>query len=74
MFFEALTNTSQNREREFLNLAHQWLHTKMLKRAARFLKRGGAAATGDGDLAVVCRSCPIPGINLPLNWWRLANR
>jgi hypothetical protein len=48
-------------------MAHQWRHTKMLKRFARFLK-GGADTTADGELALVCRSCPIPGVNLPENW------
>jgi hypothetical protein len=64
----------QNREGEFLDLAHQWLHTKMLKRSARFLLPGGADATVDGELALECRSCPIPGVNLPNNWRDLINQ
>lgn len=41
------------------------------------LKRGGRAydpredrveATAQGELAVVCRACPIPGVNLPDGW------
>jgi hypothetical protein len=65
---------AQNREAEFLDMAHQWLHTKMLKRSARFLKAGGADATADGELAIACRLCPIPGVNLPANWRDLINQ
>jgi hypothetical protein len=73
VFAVALLICRQDREREFLDLAHQWLHVKLLKRFARFLKPGGANATADGELAFICRSCPIPGINLPENWESLPN-
>jgi hypothetical protein len=63
----------QDREREFMNMAHQWMHTKMMKRAGRFVKPGGSNGTVDGELAVLCRSCPSPKINLPVNW-RLSDR
>jgi hypothetical protein len=46
----------------------------MLKRSARFLMPGGADATADGELALVCRSCPIPGVNLPAGWRDLINQ
>lgn len=41
------------------------------------VKRGGRAydpsenrveSTGQGELAVVCRACPVPGMNLPDDW------
>jgi hypothetical protein len=61
----------QDRQREFLDMAHQWMRTKMLRQAGRFLNPGGAAATADGELALKCRSCPIPGLNLPPKWFLL---
>lgn len=40
----------------------------MLKRAGRGHDPSGVDGTGPGELAVVCRACPIPGINLPEGW------
>lgn len=37
----------------------------MLIRAGRGHEEGGAEATSLGELAVRCRACPHPGINLP---------
>jgi hypothetical protein len=49
-------------------VTRQWLHLKMLRRAGRFLKPGGAEGTQAGELAVRCRSCPIDGVNMMDNW------
>jgi hypothetical protein len=49
-------------------MTRQWAHSKMLKRSGRFVQPGGVAKTASGELAVQCRSCPIAGINLPVNW------
>jgi hypothetical protein len=65
---------AQNCKAEFLDMAHQWLHTKMLKGSARFLKAGSADATADGKLAIACWLCPIPDINLPANWCDLISQ
>jgi hypothetical protein len=46
----------------------------MLKRLVRFLLPSGADGTVDGKLALECRLCPIPGVNLPNNWRNLVNQ
>jgi hypothetical protein len=40
----------------------------MLKRGGRGHDEAGVSATKDGELAVMCPSCPHPGINLPDGW------
>ena len=40
----------------------------MLKRAGRGHDNTGAAGTKEGELAIVCPSCPHPAINLPEGW------
>jgi len=49
-----------------LNL--QWRHLKLLKRAGRGHDKTGVEGTKEGELAVMCPSCPHPSINLPDNW------
>lgn len=49
-------------------ILREWRHSKMLKRAGRGHDPTGADGTAPGELAVVCRACPIPGINLPKGW------
>ena len=46
----------------------KWRHTKMLKRAGRAFDPGGLPATAPGSLAIPCRACPMPNINLPRGW------
>lgn len=46
----------------------QWRHLKALKRGGRGHDEAGASGTADGELAVLCPSCPHPGINLPTRW------
>jgi len=46
----------------------QWRHIKMLKRGGRAHDPSGVGGTSQGELAVKCRSCPQPGINIPPNW------
>lgn len=48
-------------------MIRQWYHVKLLRRAGRGLL-GGAAATGEGELALRCPACPHPGRNLPADW------
>ena len=62
------SNVPKSRYRPLLRVAIQWRHLKMLKRAGRAHDEGGVAATKDGELAVLCPSCPHPGINLPEGW------
>lgn len=40
----------------------------MLKRAGRGNQASGIDGTKQGELSVLCRSCPHPHINLPLDW------
>jgi hypothetical protein len=40
----------------------------MLKRAGRAFDPGGIRATAPGSLAIPCRACPLPNINLPRGW------
>jgi hypothetical protein len=40
----------------------------MAKRAGRGHDDRGILGTKCGELAVPCRACPLPGINLPENW------
>ncbi|KAF8190121.1 hypothetical protein BJ912DRAFT_850355, partial [Pholiota molesta] len=56
------------RYRPLLRIGLQWRHLKLLKRGARGHDEAGIAATKDGELAVMCPSCPHPGINLPDDW------
>lgn len=70
---ERLTNNSgaevpKSRYRPLLRVGLQWRHLKMLKRAGRAHDEAGVAGTKDGELAVMCPSCPHPGINLPDGW------
>lgn len=51
-----------------MTLVRQWRHIQMSKRAGRGHDPTGIAGTPRGGLAVMCRACPQPGINLPPNW------
>jgi hypothetical protein len=41
---------------------------QMMKRAGRGQDDSGVAGTAQGELALPCRACPQPGINLPPGW------
>lgn len=41
---------------------------RLLKRRGRFNLSGGATATKEGELALPCRACPQPDVNLPDGW------
>lgn len=58
----------KSRYRALLRLVLQWRHLKMLKRGGRGNDPTGVAGTRNGELAVLCPSCPYPGINLPVGW------
>lgn len=49
-------------------MVREWRHIKMLKRAGRAYDPEGIAATAPGSLAIHCRACPLPNINLPKGW------
>ncbi|KAJ7805536.1 hypothetical protein B0H14DRAFT_3485065 [Mycena olivaceomarginata] len=47
---------------------YSYSHLLMLKRAGRGHAKSGVMGTTQGELAVVCPCCPIPGVNLPEGW------
>lgn len=49
-------------------MTREYRHTKMLKRAGIAYDLGGVCATRPGALAIPCRACPLPNVNLPLGW------
>ncbi|KAF8223547.1 hypothetical protein L208DRAFT_1316269 [Tricholoma matsutake] len=48
----------------------EWRHIKSVKRAGWGHNPAGIAGTRPGELAVPCRACPHPGVNLPKGWER----
>ena len=58
----------RSRYRPTMRCLTQWRHLKALKRAGRGHDSSGAEGTSDGELAILCPSCPHPGINLPDDW------
>lgn len=58
----------KSRYRALLRLVLQWRHLKMLKRGGRGNDPTGVEGTKNGELAVLCPSCPYPDINLPTGW------
>ncbi|KAF8137969.1 hypothetical protein K438DRAFT_1638774, partial [Mycena galopus ATCC 62051] len=69
-----------DRREQFTLMAREYRHLQMCKRAGRghdgvAAPRGdspdlvyGIDATKRGELAIPCRACPLPGINLPDGW------
>ncbi|KAJ3503690.1 hypothetical protein NLJ89_g8322 [Agrocybe chaxingu] len=51
-----------------LRMNAQWRHLKMLKRGGRGHDPSGAVGTANGELAILCPTCPHPSINLPTGW------
>lgn len=49
-------------------MVREYRHTKLLKQAGRGHDPGGVLKTAPGSLAVPCRACPIPNVNLPAGW------
>lgn len=51
-------------------MARKWRHEAMVKRGGRAYAQSERRIeeTAQGELAVVCRACPIPGVNLPPDW------
>ncbi|PBK59996.1 hypothetical protein ARMSODRAFT_1027004 [Armillaria solidipes] len=75
-FYQTLEKTSANtgmgvsksRIKMLMHMKLQWAHLKMLKRGGRVHIDSGVARTAPGGLAVLCPSCPCPGINLSDGW------
>lgn len=58
----------QDRKSDFVTMIREYRHTKMMKRAGRSYDPGGVNATAPGSLAIPCRACPLPNVNLPSGW------
>jgi hypothetical protein len=75
-FYRALEKLTNNtgigvpklRYRALFRMSIQWRHLKLLKWGGRGHDPSGVVGTKSGELAVVCPSCPHPGINLPDGW------
>lgn len=70
---ERITNNTglgmpKHRYKPTMRCLTQWRHLKVLKRAGRGHHPKGAAGTSNGELAILCPSCPHPDINLPAGW------
>ncbi|KAJ7473901.1 hypothetical protein B0H11DRAFT_1918709 [Mycena galericulata] len=57
-----------DRRRAFRAIVRQYRMMEMLKRAGRGHDDSGVRGTKQGELALPCRACPQPGINLPEGW------
>jgi len=58
----------KSRYRALFRMVLQWRHLKMLKWGGRGHDPTGARGTQPGELAILCPSCPRPGVNLPEGW------
>ncbi|KAF9540711.1 hypothetical protein CPC08DRAFT_650802 [Agrocybe pediades] len=75
-FYRALEKRTNNtgmavpksRYRALFRMVLQWRHLKMLKWGGRAHDSAGVEGTKEGELAIRCPSCPIPGVNLPEDW------
>ena len=75
-FYRALEKLTSNtgiavpkfRYRALFRMNMQWRHLKLLKWGGRGHDPAGVNATRPGELAVLCPSCPRPGVNLPEDW------
>ena len=51
-----------------MNIIRQWRNIKLAKRQRKGHDPQGIDSTSEGELAVLCRACPHPGVNLPRGW------
>jgi len=61
-------NVPKSRYKALFRMTMQWKHLKLLKQGGRAHDPDGVKVTQSGELAVLCPSCPRPGINLPKGW------
>ncbi|KAL1740941.1 hypothetical protein HDZ31DRAFT_67421 [Schizophyllum fasciatum] len=75
-YYRALQQLSDNtgvgmvidKRRVFMHIIRQFRHIQLLKRGGRGHVEDGVATTRDGQLALRCPACPLPGRNLPSDW------
>ncbi|KAF9551575.1 hypothetical protein CPC08DRAFT_738301 [Agrocybe pediades] len=58
----------KSRYRQLMRMVLQWRHLKLLKWGGRAHDPTGVAGTKEGELAILCPSCPQEGVNLPEDW------
>lgn len=58
----------QDRYHALLRIVRKWRHVRLLKRMGRGHSTSGVKGTKEGECAVLCPACPIPGVNLPSGW------
>lgn len=63
-----LLNSTKFRLAQLSLMVREYRHIKMLARAGRGHDPAGILATKPGEIAVHCRACPQPGVNLPEGW------
>lgn len=51
-----------------MRMVREYRHIKMAKRAGSAYDAAGIASAPQGSLAIPCRACPIPEVNLPAGW------
>jgi hypothetical protein len=51
-----------------MTIIREYRHMKMLKRAMRGYDPRGVMVTKPGECAVLCPTCPQPGLNLEVGW------
>ncbi|KZP13327.1 hypothetical protein FIBSPDRAFT_913099 [Athelia psychrophila] len=61
-------NPPPDRLPKWMLMVREYRHLKMLKRGGRAFDPEGVNATLPGSLAIPCRACPIPDVNLPQGW------
>ncbi|KAI0037647.1 hypothetical protein FA95DRAFT_1506726, partial [Auriscalpium vulgare] len=62
------TSSLPDRLPAWMVMIREWRHITIMKRGGRGHDETGVAGTADGELAVQCPACPLPGINLPEDW------
>jgi hypothetical protein len=58
-------NVPKSRSRALFRMTVQWRHLKLAKRAGRGHDATRIKGTNNGELAILCPTCPYPGINVP---------
>lgn len=66
--YNNLITIKQKRYDEFVRMARQYDHLKLLLYAGRGLSDSTIEETQEGELAVECPACPHVNVNIPSDW------
>jgi hypothetical protein len=58
----------QDRLHEFRLMVYAWRVVQLFLEGGRFMFLNGRHTTPPGGIALPCRACPQPGINMPEDW------